>query len=51
MSSATPAPVADWSAYKRLSPFLRPYRGALMVVLAISLVSTALGLAQPLCPN
>ncbi|GBH32439.1 ABC transporter ATP-binding protein [Sphingobium xenophagum] len=47
MSSATPAPVADWSAYKRLSPFLRPYRGALMVVLAISLVSTALGLAQP----
>tara|TARA_A100001391_G_scaffold121131_2_gene82502 strand:+ start:7695 stop:9398 length:1704 start_codon:yes stop_codon:yes gene_type:complete len=47
MSGTTPTPVADWSAYKRLSPFLRPYRGALMVVLAISLVSTALGLAQP----
>jgi len=47
VSGVTPAPVADWSAYKRLTPFLKPYRGALLVVLAISLVSTALGLAQP----
>ena len=47
MSGQTPPPVADWGAYKRLTPFLRPYRGALLVVLAISLVSTMLGLAQP----
>lgn len=47
MSAQTPPPVADWGAYKRLTPFLRPYRGALLVVLAISLVSTMLGLAQP----
>lgn len=40
-------PVADWRTYRRLAPFLRPYRGALLVVLAISLLSTALGLAQP----
>nr|WP_278254228.1 ABC transporter ATP-binding protein [Sphingobium sp. BYY-5] len=30
-----------------MAPFLKPYRGALLVVLAISLLSTALGLAQP----
>ncbi|MGW8203947.1 ABC transporter ATP-binding protein [Sphingomonas bisphenolicum] len=47
MSAPTPPPVADWGTYKRLMPFLRPYRGALLVVLAISLVSTMLGLAQP----
>lgn len=47
MSDGTRAPVADWGAYKRLTPFLKPYRGALVVVLAISLVSTMLGLAQP----
>ena len=41
------APVADWNAYRRLLPFLRPYRGALFTVLCISLLSTALGLAQP----
>lgn len=41
------APVADWKAYGRLLPFLRPYRGALFTVLCISLLSTALGLAQP----
>lgn len=41
------APIAQWSAYKRLGPYLRPYRGALLIVLGISLLSTALGLAQP----
>lgn len=47
MSSPTQPPIADWGTYKRLTPFLHPYRGALLVVLAISLVSTMLGLAQP----
>lgn len=37
----------DWRSYQRLAPFVRPYRGALAMVFAISLVSTALGLAQP----
>ncbi|MGB3930072.1 MAG: ABC transporter ATP-binding protein [Sphingobium sp.] len=46
MSDAAP-PVADWRTYRRLAPFLKPYRGALLLVLAISLLSTALGLAQP----
>ena len=47
MTAPSSPPIADWSAYKRLVPFLRPYRGALLMVLAISLLSTALGLAQP----
>ncbi|QGP78846.1 ABC transporter ATP-binding protein [Sphingobium sp. CAP-1] len=47
MTVPAPPPVADWGAYRRLAPFLKPYRGALLVVLAISLVSTMLGLAQP----
>ncbi|HUD92082.1 ABC transporter ATP-binding protein [Sphingobium sp.] len=47
MTAQTPPPVADWRTYRRLAPFLKPYRGALLVVLAISLLSTALGLAQP----
>lgn len=46
MSDTAPA-VADWRTYRRLAPFLKPYRGALLLVLAISLLSTALGLAQP----
>jgi ATP-binding cassette subfamily B protein len=46
-SERTPPPVAEWRSYRRLAPFLNPYRGALLVVLAISLVSTLLGLAQP----
>ncbi|RVT41057.1 ABC transporter ATP-binding protein [Sphingobium algorifonticola] len=40
-------PIAQWSTYRRLLPYLRPYAGALVVVLLISLLSTALGLAQP----
>ncbi|RYM14947.1 ABC transporter ATP-binding protein [Sphingobium cupriresistens] len=47
MSAPTAPPIANWGAYKRLTPFLRPYRGALLAVLATSLVSTMLGLAQP----
>lgn len=39
--------MAEWSAYRRVLPFLRPYAGPLVLVLAISLLSTALGLAQP----
>jgi len=39
--------VADWSAYGRLRPFLRPYAGALVLVLLVSLASTGLGLANP----
>lgn len=42
-----PPPVAEWRSYRRLAPFLKPYRVALLLVLAISLLSTLLGLAQP----
>lgn len=47
MTDPQSPPVADWGTYRRLAPFLRPYRGALLLVLLISLLSTALGLAQP----
>ena len=40
-------PLPDWRSYRRLAPYLRPYRGALAMVFVISLISTALGLAQP----
>lgn len=40
-------PVAEWRTYKRLLPYLRPYQGGLALVLLISLMATALGLAQP----
>jgi len=36
-----------WAAYRRLKPFLRPYYARLGMILAISLVATALALAQP----
>ncbi|MBR2269320.1 ABC transporter ATP-binding protein [Sphingobium sp.] len=42
-----PAPVAEWRSYRRLLPYIRPYRRGLLLVLAISVLSTALGLAQP----
>jgi len=44
---AEPPKVADWSTYKRLTPFMRPYVRPLILVLVVSLISTALGLAQP----
>ncbi|WP_230291416.1 ABC transporter ATP-binding protein [Croceicoccus sp. Ery5] len=39
--------IAGWSAYRRLLPFLRPYYRPLALVLAISLIATAMNLAQP----
>ena len=43
-----PAPdVADWRAYRRLLPFVRPYRGRLGLVMLASLLSTGFSLAQP----
>lgn len=40
-------PVADWRTYRRLLPWIMPYRGRLAVVLLINLVATAVGLVQP----
>jgi ATP-binding cassette subfamily B protein len=39
--------IAGWRAYRRLASYVWPYRGSLLVVLLISLVSTAVSLAQP----
>lgn len=39
--------MAEWGAYRRLLPWLRPYRARLAMVLVISLAATAVGLAQP----
>lgn len=48
MSSAHPAPpVAQWRTYRRLVPYITPYRGRLLFVLALSLMATAVTLAQP----
>lgn len=48
MSSAHPAPpVAQWRTYRRLVPYILPYRGRLLFVLALSLMATAVTLAQP----
>ena len=48
MTAPVPPPaVADWRTYRRLGRYLRPYAPRLFVVLAISLASTALNLAQP----
>jgi ATP-binding cassette subfamily B protein len=38
---------ADWREYRRLKPFLAPYASRLGVILAINVLSTTLGLAQP----
>lgn len=42
-----PPAVAEWGTYRRLFPYVRPYGGALLGVLLISLLSTGSGLAQP----
>ncbi len=48
MSGAHPAPpVAQWRTYRRLLPYIMPYRGRLLFVLALSLMATAVTLAQP----
>ena len=39
--------IAQWKSYGRLWVFLRPYTGQLALVILISLLSTALSLAQP----
>jgi ATP-binding cassette subfamily B protein len=47
-SHMTPAAsVAQWKTYGRLWIFLRPYARRLILVLAVSLLSTGLGLVQP----
>lgn len=38
---------ADWKAYRRIKPYLAPYASRLAFILAIGVLSTALGLAQP----
>lgn len=46
-SAPVAPPVASWRSYGRLAPFLRPYVRPLLLVLVVSLASTALNLAQP----
>lgn len=36
-----------WTDYRRLKPFLRPYTARLLMILAVSLIATALALVQP----
>lgn len=45
--AAPPTAVAEWSSYRRLLPFLRPYYRPVALVLLLSLLSTGLNLAQP----
>lgn len=42
-----PAPVARWSSYRLLLPFMRRYIAPLAFVIVISLAATGLALAQP----
>ncbi|WP_028640432.1 ABC transporter ATP-binding protein [Novosphingobium acidiphilum] len=41
------APVASWGTYRRLLPWIMPYRARLLGVLGISLLATGVGLVQP----
>jgi ATP-binding cassette subfamily B protein len=43
---SSPAP-AEWRAYRRLWPYLRPYLPRMPAVVAVSLAATGLSLAQP----
>ncbi len=43
----SPGSVAQWSEYRRLWVYLRPYKVRLALVLAISLAATSLSLFQP----
>jgi ATP-binding cassette subfamily B protein len=47
LNGPPPPPVADWGSYRRLLPYIVPYWRGLFLVLAISVLSTMLGLAQP----
>ena len=38
---------ANWREYRRLKPFLAPYASRLAFILGVSVLATALGLAQP----
>jgi ATP-binding cassette subfamily B protein len=40
-------PTSAWQDYSRVAIFLRPYQPRLVFVVAVSLIATALGLAQP----
>jgi ATP-binding cassette, subfamily B, bacterial len=42
-----PGSVAEWKEYRRLWVYLGPYKGRLVLVLAISLAATSLTLLQP----
>src|SRR5579863_3929990 len=44
---ATPPPTTAWQDYSRVARFLHPYQLRLVFVVAVSLIATALGLAQP----
>jgi len=44
----TTGAIAEWRAYRRLWVFVRPYSRQLVLVLAVSLIGTALSLVQPL---
>jgi ATP-binding cassette subfamily B protein len=39
--------IAQWSTYRRLWVFLRPYMGRLGVILTVSLLATSLSLVHP----
>ena len=43
----TTAQTTAWTDYRRLKPFLRPYSARLLMILAVSLIATALALVQP----
>ncbi len=48
MAQPAPAPpVASWRTYRRLLPWLMPYRLRLVGVLMVSLMATGVGLIQP----
>ena len=48
MNGAHPSPpVAEWRTYRRLAPYLAPYRARLVLVLTLSLMATAVNLTQP----
>ena len=47
MQTPLAPPVASWGTYRRLIPWLLPYRLQLVVALLISLLATGVGLVQP----
>lgn len=47
LAGRSPGTVAEWRSFRRLGPYIRPYRGALLLVLLISALATGSTLAQP----